>query len=240
MSKRFTNKSVLVVGGSSGIGEAIAKGFIGEGANTIIFDINKPNLRTKYFEVDIRNEKDIVSAMKSIDKLDVLVNSAGIYRSNFIEDISEDELNDIIDVNLKGAMLICKHALNKLKKSKGNIINISSCLGLIPEPSSPVYCASKAGLLMFSKCLSQKYSRYSVRVNTVLPGPIDTPLLRKSYKNTREMQKSREKNPMRKIGLPSDVANVVLFLASDEANFVNGGEYTVDGGESVSSVYSKI
>jgi NAD(P)-dependent dehydrogenase (short-subunit alcohol dehydrogenase family) len=238
MSKKFTNKSVLVVGGSSGIGEAIAMRFIEEGAKTIIFDINKPKFQTEYFEVDIRNEKDIVSAIKNIRRLDVLINSAGIYKSHFIEDVSVEEMDNIIDINLKGTMLICKHALNKLKETKGNIINISSCLGLISEPSSPVYCASKAGLLMFSRCLSQEYSRYSVRVNTVLPGPIDTPLLRNSYKNTREMKKSREKNPMRKIGLPDDIANVVLFLASNEANFVNGGEYSVDGGESVSSVYS--
>jgi len=126
-----------------------------------------------------------------------------------------------------------------IRKSKGNIINISSAIGIAPEPGSPAYCATKAAIVMLTKCMAQEYAAGGVRVNVILPGPIDTPLLRRVLSSDEAIHKYAELNPMRKIGKPEDVANVAAFLASDEASYVTGGIYSVDGGESSSSRYSK-
>ena len=234
----FKNKTVLVTGASSGIGEAIAHRFIKEGANVVAFDLKKPEYECTFYKVDVRNENEIEEVISKIPTLDVVVNSAGIYFLESVENTSKKKLDDIVDINLKGTFLICKYTLPLLRKSKGNIVNIASGLGVVPEPGSPAYCATKAAVIMLTKCLSQEHGKEGIRVNAVLPGPIDTPLLRNSFTSENDLKISISKNPLRKIGKAEDVANVVYFLASDEASFVTGGLYSVDGGESVSSVYS--
>lgn len=236
---KLKNKVAIITGGSSGIGKAIALRFIKEGANVIIFDIKKPNYKVGFYQVDISKEEDIITAIKNIRTVDILVNAVGIYFHSSIEKTTTEQLDKIVDINFKGTYLVCKHVLPFLKKTKGNIINIASSLGVVPEPESPAYCSTKAAIIMLSKCLSQEYGKIGVRTNTILPGPIDTPLLRNSFKLKNDIKVSANKNPMRKIGQPEDVANVALFLASDEASYINGGQYSVDGGESVSSAYSK-
>ena len=132
-----------------------------------------------------------------------------------------------------------RNIIDKLKETKGCIVNIASCLGLVPELTSPLYCTTKAGIIMFTKCLAQEYADLGVRVNCVLPGPILTELLEKSFTDENDKKKCGSRIPMRRIGTPNEVANVVGFLASDESSFVTGGIYTVDGGVSTSSIYSK-
>lgn len=132
-----------------------------------------------------------------------------------------------------------RNLIAKLKESKGCIVNIASCLGLVPELTSPLYCTTKAGLVMFTKCLAQEYGDLGVRVNAVLPGPILTDLLEKSFKNEDQKMKCAKRIPLRRIGTPEEVANVVAFLCSEKSSYVTGGIYTVDGGVSSSSIYSK-
>jgi NAD(P)-dependent dehydrogenase (short-subunit alcohol dehydrogenase family) len=236
---RFDKQIVLVTGGSNGIGAAIVKRFVDEGARVIVFDIKKPAQEVEFFKVDICDEEQIKQAVEQIDKIDVLVNNAGIYFQEPIVNTSKESLDRIIDVNVKGPYLMCKHCIPKILLSKGNIVNIASGLGVVPESSSPAYCSSKAAVIMLTKCLAQEYAREGIRVNSVLPGPIDTPLLRKSFENDADKVVCENKNPMRRIGKPREVANIVVFLASEEASYVTGGMYAVDGGESTSSVYSK-
>ncbi|MBI4020430.1 MAG: SDR family oxidoreductase [Candidatus Aenigmarchaeota archaeon] len=236
---RLANKTALITGGSKGIGRAIAQRFLAEGANVIIFDIEKPQYKIEFYQVDISKEEQIENAFRQIKKLDILVNNAGVYFQAPIEKTAKEQLDKIVDVNLKGTYLMCKHAIPLIVKSKGNIVNISSGLGIVPEPESPAYCSTKAAIIMLTKCMAQEYASKGVRVNAVLPGPIDTPLLRGAFHPQKELDEYAKLNPMKRIGKPEEVANVAVFLASDEASYVTGGLYSVDGGESASSLYSK-
>ncbi len=235
----FQDKTVLVTGGSSGIGKAICEEFHNQEAKVVVFDLVESDPQYEYYKVDITKEEEIKSALNNIPKIDILVNCAGVYIQKYVEDTTTEELDKVIDTNLKGTYLVTKNVLPLIKQSKGNIINISSGLGIAPELTSPAYCMTKSGIIMLTKCLAQQLAQEHVRVNAVLPGPIDTPLLRDSFSTEEEMEEYKNLNPMKKIGTPKDVANVVLFLASDLANYVTGGLYSVDGGESTSSLYSK-
>jgi len=236
---KLNKKVALITGGSNGIGKAIAQRFLDEGAKVIIFDIVKPDYDVDFYQVDITKEEEIKKAFQEIKHLDIVVNNAGIYFQASIEETSKEQLDKIIDVNFKGAYLISKYALPLIKESKGNIINISSAIGIAPEPGSPAYCATKAAIIMLTKCMAQEYAMDGVRVNVILPGPIDTPLLRRVLSSDEAIHKYAELNPMKRIGKPKDVANLAAFLASNEASYVTGGLYSVDGGESSSSRYSK-
>jgi NAD(P)-dependent dehydrogenase (short-subunit alcohol dehydrogenase family) len=236
---RLARKTALITGGSKGIGKAIAQRFTKEGAKVIVFDIEKPDYEVRFHLVDISKEDQIEKAFRQIKQLDILVNNAGIYFQASVEKTAKEQLDKVIDINLKGTYLMCKHALPLIRKSKGNIINISSGLGVVPEPESPAYCSTKAAIIMLTKCMAQEYASKGIRVNAILPGPIDTLMLRNAFPSQKELDEYAKLNPMKRIGKPEEVANVALFSASDEASYVTGGLYSVDGGESTSSVYSK-
>jgi len=229
---KLDKKVALITGGSSGIGKAIAKRFLDEGAKVVIFDMVKPDYDVDFYQVDVSNEEQIKKAFEKIEDLDIVVNNAGIYFQASVEETSEEQLDKIIGVNFKGAYLISKYALPLIKKSKGNVINISSVVGIIPDPTSPAYCSTKAALIMLTKCMAREYGVKGVRVNAILPGPIDTPLLRRFLSSEESIQKYAALNPMGRIGKPEEIANVAVFLASDEASYVTGGIYSVDGGQS--------
>ena len=236
---KLKNKVVVVTGGSSGIGKAVVNRFLKEGAKVIVFGIDKPDFKVEFKRCDISKEDQVIGAFRNISHLDVLVNNAGIYFQSSVEDTSKKDLDRIVDINLKGTFLACKHALPFLRKSKGTIINISSCLGMVPEPIAPAYCATKAAIIMLTKAMSQYYVRNGVRINAVLPGPIETPLLEPFFDSREDMLNYFSEKPFGRAGKPEEVANVVAFLASDEASYVTGGIYSVDGGESASSLYTK-
>jgi NAD(P)-dependent dehydrogenase (short-subunit alcohol dehydrogenase family) len=233
------DKTILITGGSSGIGEAIAKKFLKEGTDVIIFDTKKPNYGVNFYRVDIKSEESIQEAFLHIKRLDVLINNAGVYLRAAVDKTSKEQLDNIIDTNLKGTFLVSKHALPLIKESKGSIINISSGLGLVPEPESSAYCATKAGIIMLTKTMAQEYADQGIRINAVLPGPIDTPMLREAFASEEELQQYAKINPMKRIGQPEEVAELVFFLSSNKSNYITGGLYSVDGGESSSSLYSK-
>jgi len=229
---KLDKKVALITGGSNGIGKAIAQRFLNEGAKVIVFDIVKPDYDVDFYEVDITNEEKIKKVFQKIKHLDIVVNNAGIYFQASVEETSEEQLDKIIDVNFKGAYLISKHALPLIKERKGNIINISSVVGIIPDPTAPAYSSTKAALVMLTKCMAREYGADGIRVNAILPGPIDTPLLRRVLSSEELIQKYAALNPMGRIGKPEEVANIAAFLASDEASYVTGGIYLVDGGQS--------
>ncbi len=232
-------KVAIVTGGSSGIGKAIVNKLDELGAKVIIFDLKRPNEKFEYYKVDITKDEEIKKAMENIERVDILVNNAGIYFEKYLEETTDNDIDNMVDINIKGTFKVTRNVIDKLKQQKGCIINIASCLGLVPELTSPLYCTTKAGIIMFTKCLAQEYAELGIRVNCVLPGPILTELLEKSFIEEEAKKKCSNRIPMRRIGNPDEVANVVGFLASDEASYVTGGIYTVDGGVSTSSIYSK-
>ena len=245
---KLKNKVAIVTGGTSGIGFAIAKLFSEEGASVVIAS-DKPengnNIAKSissdclFIQTDIREENQvknlIFETVKKFGKLDILVNSAGVYSSSQsdITQMPTADFNCIMDINFKGIFLTTKFAIPELLITKGNIINISSSLGIVPEKESPVYCASKSAVIMFSKAIALQFPERGLRVNSICPGPIDTPMLRRAFPKKKEYDEYLETNPMKRAGTPEEVAGLALFLASDDARYITGGVYTIDGGESL-------
>ena len=232
-------KVALVTGGSSGMGLTIARKLRSMGMDVIVFDVQSPPDALPYYRVDIRDDAQIREALSRIPRIDILVNNAGIYFEKYLEDTTNDEIDRMVDVNIKGTYLMTRNAFPKIRESRGSIVIIASCLGLVPELTSPLYCATKAGLVMLTKCLAQQYADCGIRVNCVLPGPIDTPLLQKSFPDAETEQRCAERIPLKRIGRPEEIANMVAFLVSDDAAYITGGAFPVDGGVSSSSMYSK-
>lgn len=239
MEKVINKKVAIVTGGSSGMGLAIAKKLRDRGILVYVFDVQEPPEEFNYFHVDIRNDEEIKNAISNIPTIDILVNNAGIYFEKYLEDTTNDEIDRMVDINIKGTYIVTRNAIEKIKQSRGCIVTIASCLGVVPELTSPLYCTTKAGLIMLTKCLAQQYADSGVRVNCVLPGPIDTPLLQQSFSDESAALRCAKRIPLKRIGDPEDVANLVDFLVSDEASYITGGAFPVDGGVSSSSLYSK-
>ncbi|MEK7118868.1 MAG: SDR family oxidoreductase [Patescibacteria group bacterium] len=232
----FENKVIIVTGGSSGIGAAIARQFVDAGANVVIASLNNEKRAEShgaiFLETDVRDEssvkKVVAETLNKFGRLDIVVNSAGVnYQTQRdITCFSLEEYRNIMDTNMTGIFLMTKHALPPLLQTKGSIINIASQLGLVPEPNLSVYSASKAAVVMFTKAMAVRYAAEGVRINCVCPGPIDTSFLRKDFPVA--------KLPIGRLGTPDEVANVVLFLASEKCSYVTGAAYMVDGGSSLS------
>lgn len=232
-------KVAVVTGGSSGMGLAISKKLQNLGVHVIVFDLQTPPEYFEFYRVDISDDGQIKSALSHIPKLDIIVNNAGVYFEKYLEDTTNEEINTMVDINIKGTYLVTRNAFEKIKASKGSIVIIASCLGLVPELTSPLYCTTKAGLVMLTKCLAQQYAELGIRVNCVLPGPINTPLLQKSFPDKETADRCSDRIPLKRIGEPDDIANMVAFLISDDAGYITGGAFPVDGGVSSSSMYSK-
>lgn len=235
------NKYAIVTGVSSGIGECIANNFIEEGIHVFGIDINVPNnKRIEYFKCDIRNEKEIINIineiLKKTDHIDYLINSAGIFcykERNLIENLSKEEWQNVIDVNLTGTFLITKYAIPLLKKSSnGNIINLSSEQVILPQIKSAPYAITKAGIEMFSKILALELMDDKIRVNTIALASVKTNFL-KNYKKDEEvlkrMMESTDKNMPFGIITPNDVYNLVKYLV-EENNKITGQKIVVDSG----------
>lgn len=233
-------KTAIVTGGSSGMGLAIARELRQAGMDVIVFDVQSPPEDFRFYRVDIRDDASIRAAMAEIDAVDVLVNNAGVYFEKYLEDTTEEELDRMVDINLKGSYRMTRNAIEKLKASRGSVVFIASCLGLVPELTSPLYCATKAGIVMLTKCLAQQYADCGVRVNCVLPGPVDTPLLRRSFAGDEDAEeRCAACIPLRRLGQPEEIAHMVAYLAGDAAAYITGGAFPVDGGVSSTSMYSK-
>ena len=223
-------KTAIVTGASTGIGRAIALRFKKEGAHVIVFGRNKPDYDVEFYKVDVSKEQEIKAAIKKIKKLDVLVNNAGVIFLETVEKSTEN-FDRTIETNLKGPYRMCKHAAPLIKKSKGNIINISSIVGIQPAPDAAAYSISKAGVIMLTKLLAAEYAPIGVRVNAILPGAIDTKMLRSVVSSDKEYRDLGKDVPMKRIGKPEEIAAAAAFLASDEASFVTGLLMNVDGGD---------
>jgi len=243
---RLRDKVAVVVGGASGIGEAISLKFAEEGANVAVVDVNSPLaevVRGKAkamgrdalaVATDIRDYEQVTKMTETVigkfGKIDVLVNSAGISEFGSIEQITIDSWKRIIDVNLTGLFYCCLTVGRKMmEKKKGKIINISSLAGIIGVPGNPHYVASKHGVVGLTKALAVDLAGYNINVNCICPSTTLTPMLEKSV--SAEFMKSQiERIPLSRLAKPEDQANAALFLASDESDYITGLIMNVDGG----------
>ncbi len=239
-------KTVLVTGGSRGIGKAVALAFAKEGANVIInyisdeegatdvikeirgFNVEGLAVRANVSKAEEVNRM-IGEIEENFDGIDILVNNAGITKDGLFIGMKEEDWDQVIEINLKGIFLCTKAVIRKMIKQKyGRVINISSVVGVIGNPGQVNYCASKAGVIGFTKSLAREVASRNITVNAIAPGFIETDMtgvlpqdIKKSIVGT---------IPMKRYGKPEDVANAIVFLGSSKAGYITGQVIHVDGG----------
>ena len=242
---QLAGKVALITGAARGIGQAIAVRLAGEGADVALCDLQKEWLdetaglvraagrRAETYAVNVAEAAGVAATVEQVAKdfgrIDILVNNAGITRDTFLMRMSEEDWDQVLDINLKGAFLFTK-AVSKpmMKQRSGAIVNVASIIGLIGNAGQCNYAASKAGMIALTKSVAKELASRNIRANAVAPGFIQTKMTEKLPEDIRN--KMLEAIPLGRFGQPGDVANVVLFLASDAAAYVTGQVLTVCGG----------
>jgi 3-oxoacyl-[acyl-carrier protein] reductase len=235
---RLNNKIAVVTGASQGIGRAIVERFVKEGATVIAVDMNKiPYEGEKIFgyELNVTDRDKIAefftNVVKKFGKVDILVNNAGITRDALIQRMTEDMWDLVIDVNLKGVFNMTQViGPNMMENGYGSIINIASVVGEFGNVGQTNYAATKAGVLGLTKTWAKEFARKgaNVRVNSVAPGYCNTDMMKTVPEKV--LDNMRAKTMLNRLGEPEEIANAVLFLASDEASYVTGHNLSVNGG----------
>jgi len=241
-------KVALVTGGSRGIGFSTAKVFSENGAHVVITSKDSSRLQNSASKLsntigiaaDIKNENDvkrvIEQTVEKFGKIDILVNNAGIFpKIKKLHEIDESEWQEVLDVNLTGQFRFTKAAIPYLKKSSGSIINISSDAGLKAYEgfNADAYSASKAALIILTKCWALEYAKDKIRVNCICPGVVDTDMTKPFLKTSKDREFMNSEHPIGRIGQPEEVAKAILYFASDDSAWTTGAVLTVDGGESI-------
>lgn len=249
-------KTALITGGTSGIGLAAAKLFLQNGVNAILLGrsrsrydevhkdllpLLKGGVQCSFIQADVSSAEQCKKAVQDATAihggLDIVVNSAGIYRENAIENVSEAEFDAIMNTNIKGTYFICKYAAPYLKQSSNApaIINVSSDAGINGNYFCTAYCASKGAVTVFTKALALELAPYNVCVNCICPADVDTPLTRAQFGSDPEKIKQGLSDaaalyPLGRIAKPEEIAEVIHFLASGKAGFATGQVWSIDGG----------
>ncbi|SDE55530.1 3-oxoacyl-[acyl-carrier protein] reductase [Paenibacillus sp. UNCCL117] len=239
----LAGRKALITGAAGNLGRAIAERFAAEGCAVWIADLNGPaaaaaaeslnrrGYRAEAVVMDVTDEESVKQAFAAIDALDILVNNAGRTRGGFVEHVSLQEWNDILNVNLTSVFLCSKYAMPLLSRSEAPaIVSISSINALRVNPGFPAYAAAKRGILALTEQLAIEGAQYRIRANCVSPGWTPSEAKQRERENDAGFNIDRDCYPLGRLGLPEDVANAVLFLASDLSAFVNGVNLPVDGG----------
>ncbi|NGX52931.1 MAG: 3-oxoacyl-[acyl-carrier-protein] reductase FabG [Candidatus Anoxychlamydiales bacterium] len=243
------NKKAIVTGATRGIGKAIAVAFVKSGVDVAVFATNQdrlnqmqkeledikvdPNQRIITKKVDVSKylevEKACLDVITEFSHVDILVNNAGITKDALLMRMSEEDFDRVIDINLKSVYNTCKVLVRSMMKNKkSKIINISSIVGIMGNPGQTNYAASKAGVIGFTKSLAKEVASRNINVNAIAPGFIETEM---TQSIPEKIQEQMLKNiPLKRFGKSEDIANMVLFLASDESDYITGQVFTVDGG----------
>lgn len=246
-------KTVIITGGGQGVGKAVAQRFLEEGARVVIAEIDteagtetETELQRlgdiRFVATDISREDAVIAlvehTLQACGRIDVLINNAAIARSKPLTELTLDEWNEVIGVNLTGAFLCAKHSAPHLRKSKGVILNIASTRAFMSEPNTEAYSASKGGLVALTHALAVSLGP-DVRVNCINPGWIDVSAWKKS--SLRHVPNLTEadhvQHPSGRVGTPDDIASLAVFLTSPAASFITGANFTVDGGMTKKMIY---
>jgi NAD(P)-dependent dehydrogenase (short-subunit alcohol dehydrogenase family) len=245
--QRLEGKIALVTGGGAGIGRAICETFAREGAHVVVADINgeaaeetasaivTANGAAEAHAVDITDTAQVKTLMATIKaahgRLDVLVNNAGVGARADFRHLTDDEWKKVWSVNLDGTVKCAREAFDLMRASgKASIINLSSVMSTKHTRQMAVYSATKGAVSALSRSLAVEYAPYGIRVNTLLPGYVETALIGRYIKNPGIAKALLTQTPLRRFGTPEDIANAALFLASDEAAYITGAALNVDGG----------
>jgi len=244
---RLLNRVALITGGNRGIGLAAARLFAAEGAQVILLAQDQAKGESEASQIqnaifirgDVSKAEDCQRAVEETIRLhgalDVLVNCAGvIYRNRTVEQTTEEEWDATFDVNVKGTFLMCKYAMPALRERKGSIVNVASYVGLVGFAKTSAYAASKAAIVNLTRSMALDHAREGVRVNAVCPGSVDTEMIHDAWRKFGDVEEAQrlwaEKHPIGRIASAGEVAQAILFLASDEASFITGVALPVDGG----------
>lgn len=242
MSK-LTGSVAIITGGARGQGAQHAKRLLNEGAKVAITDIleeegqalaDKLGENCKFFKHDVTKadewEKVVAETEAAFGPINILVNNAGIVIMKEIEEQTEEDYRRVIDINQVSVYLGMKAVLPSMKKAKsGSIINISSINGLRGAPGTSAYDSSKFAVRGMTKSAAMEFAKYDIRVNSVHPGAIETPMIA-TAENQEQIQALIETIPLRRVGQPDDVSKLIVFLASDDSSYCTGSEFTIDGG----------
>ncbi len=243
---RLQGKTAIVTGGSRGIGKAIALKLAKEGANivvnytrsadkaeAVVAELKELGVDALAVQADVSKADDVKNLLdattKSFESIDILVNNAGITKDNLLIRMKEEEWDDVLNINLKGAFLTTKLIGKKMMRQKsGKIINVTSVVGIMGNAGQANYAASKAGLIGLTKSSAKEFASRGININAVAPGFIATEMTDALGK---DMLDNYEKTiPMGKLGEPEDIANAVVFLSSEESKYITGQVLVVDGG----------
>ncbi|RBQ05450.1 SDR family NAD(P)-dependent oxidoreductase [Pedobacter miscanthi] len=246
---RFKNKVALITGSSQGIGAACALRLAKEGCNIILnghkFDergeklidqIKEMGQKAIFLAADLSKTKEAIKLVKDavseFGRLDILVNNAGVEKKADFWEVTEEDYDLVMDTNLKGVFFTIQAFVNYCREHQvsGTVINMSSVHEEIVFPHFAAYCASKGGLRMLTRNLATELAPFNIRINNVAPGAVSTPINQDLLNNKEQLEKVLQNIPLRRMGKVEDVASVVAFLASDEAAYVTGSTYFVDGG----------
>ena len=247
---RLAGKVALITGGGTGIGRSIALAFAREGAKVAVVGRRAEKLEAVVAEIqsaggealavpcDVSRAADVTDAIARVvakyGKLDVLVNNAGVLSVSTIEEIAEDEWDRLIDANLKGPFLMCRAALPEFRKVGGGaIVNVSSVLGLVAMKKRAAYCASKGGLTLLTKAIAIDHGHENIRANCICPSIVETDLVSELFSTPDGEKVKRDRLatiPLGRFGKPADIAELAVFLASDESSWLTGAAIPVDGG----------
>lgn len=241
----LSGRVALVTGGLGGAGRAVCERFTREGAHVYAADLDDTgsvgtsSAHGEFLRIDVTREDEVRAGFAAVEqavgRLDVLVNAAGIEIESTIDQTSLDDWNRIFAINVTGTFLACKYALPLLRASShASIINFGSYDGFIADPGLAAYCATKGAVHALTKAMACDHGPEGIRVNAICPGYIDTPMLGQFFPDGADRQDVRDEaahvHPLRTIGTPTDMANLVHWLASDEARYATGQLWVLDGG----------
>ncbi len=243
--RALDNKIAIVTGAAKGIGLGCARVLGEAGAAVALVDIDQAaaqkaveelraeGVQVEAFMTDVSRSDQVnqmvAAAVKSFGQIDIVVNNAGVHDSKGVEQATEADWDRIINTNLKSVFLVTKAALPYLKTTQGSIVNMSSMAGVVGQNSAGAYAASKGGMIAMTKNMALDFAPYGIRVNAVCPGLIDTEMVRETI-DVQTIRKYEQSFPIARLGTPKEVAELVLFLASEASNYITGQILTIDGG----------